>query len=300
MQANLASIARRQEQVFLTTQMVKVTTDLWIGLSNIDRDRYVWTDGRPLSYFDWADKKLQKSTSRGYFLMWRSSLESDQCGLMLSSHSTFGKWELRSCNDKLGFICQRTVDPGIRLQAPTEFPRSWMKLGNDSYKILPQNLTWSEAQLQCVTEQSQLASILDELSAAYLELQALKLQTPLWIGLNKNETQGYFRWIDGWPLTMARWAQYELSRDRPCVYLDVDGTWKTALCNHTYPSVCKQSTAVPPTAPPKYPGECRHEDEDEGGEGWRSWLPFRGHCYSFITNEIDWPDASIDCTRRGR
>ncbi|KAL0967011.1 hypothetical protein UPYG_G00303400 [Umbra pygmaea] len=282
--ANLASITTRQEQVFLTTQMAHFTTDLWIGLTSLDRDKLVWTGGQALKYFN------MKINPRSY------SLESGLCGLMLSSHSTFGKWELRSCNDTNGFICQRKVDSSIKVQAPTEFPRSWVMLGNDSYKVLPQNLTWSEAQVQCETEQSQLASIMDELSVAYLELQALKLQTPLWIGLNKNETQGYFRWIDGWHLTMAPWAQNEPRRDRPCVYLDVDGTWKTAFCNHTYPSVCKQSTAIPPTLPPQYPGECRQEDEEE--EGWR-WLPFRGHCYSFNNENIAWTVASNRCQNKG-
>lgn len=63
------------------------------------------------------------------------------------------------------------------------------------------------------------------------------------------QTQGYFRWMDGWPLSLARWAPGEPSRDRSCVYLDVEGTWKTALCNHTYPSVCKQSTGETVTEP---------------------------------------------------
>nr|XP_046214176.1 macrophage mannose receptor 1-like [Oncorhynchus gorbuscha] len=156
--------------------------------------------------------------------------------------------------------------------------------------------------MQCEAEEGQLASTLDELSVAYLELQALKLQTPLWIGLNRNETHGYFRWMDGWPLSMNRWAQDEPSRDRPCVYLDVEGTWKTALCNNTYPSVCKQSPAVPPTAPPQYPGECIQEEQEEisGRNTPWFWLPFRGHCYSFVINDIEWADASTSCTRKGR
>ncbi|KAL0967015.1 hypothetical protein UPYG_G00303470 [Umbra pygmaea] len=217
-----------------------------------------------------------------------------QCAVMSSSSSTLGQWVLVSCEDKHGFICQSKVDPGIPVQAPTEFPRSWEKFGIDSYKVLPQNLTWSEAQVQCETEQSQLASILDELSAAYLELQALKLQTPLWIGLNKNETNGYFRWIDGWHLSIVKWGYKEPSRDRSCVYLDLNGNWTTAFCHHTYPSVCKQSTAIPPTDPPQYPGDCHHQ-ELEG----TSWLPFRGHCYGFFTDDIEWPDATTSCIWKG-
>nr|XP_029512401.1 macrophage mannose receptor 1-like isoform X1 [Oncorhynchus nerka] len=229
------------------------------------------------------------------------SSQASRCIVMASSSSILGKWEIRSCKDTHGFICQRKVDPGIPVPTPTVLPRGWVKLANDSYKVLPQNRTWPEARMQCEAEEGQLASTLDELSAAYLELQGLKLQTPLWIGLNRNETQGYFRWMDGWPLSMDQWAQDEPSRDRPCVYLDVEGTWKTALCNHTYPSVCKQSPAVPPTAPPQYPGECIQEEQEEnsGSNSPWFWLPFRGHCYSFVINDIEWSDASTSCTRKG-
>lgn len=159
-----------------------------------------------------------------------------QCIVMASSSSILGKWEISSCNDTHGFICQRKVgekrhspllslsssfslllfilfflllfvsilgpvicnvtkccpallDSGIPVPTPTMLPRGWVKLANDSYKVLPQNRTWPEARMQCEAEEGQLASTLDELSAAYLELQALKLQTPLWIGLNRNEVQ---------------------------------------------------------------------------------------------------------------
>ncbi|XP_045570341.1 macrophage mannose receptor 1 isoform X1 [Salmo salar] len=306
MGANLASITNRREQVFLTTQMTSGATDLWIGLSNLNRDAFVWTDGQAVKYlnFDFMKRLSQMSPwrRRHYRQRYMDMLSSraSQCVVMASSSSILGKWETRSCSDTYGFICQRKVDSGIPVPAPTVLPRGWVKLANDSYKVLPQNCTWPEARMQCEAEEGQLASTLDELSAAYLELQALKLQTPLWIGLNRNETQGFFRWMDGWPLSLARWAPGEPSRDRPCVYLDVEGTWKTALCNHPYPSVCKQSTAVPPTAPPQYPGVCVQEEEDISGRNspW-SWLPFRGHCYSFIINDIEWSDASTSCVRKG-
>ncbi|XP_045570344.1 macrophage mannose receptor 1 isoform X4 [Salmo salar] len=307
MGANLASITNRREQVFLTTQMTSGATDLWIGLSNLNRDAFVWTDGQAVKYlnFDFMKRLSQMSPwrRRHYRQRYMDMLSSraSQCVVMASSSSILGKWETRSCSDTYGFICQRKVDSGIPVPAPTVLPRGWVKLANDSYKVLPQNCTWPEARMQCEAEEGQLASTLDELSAAYLELQALKLQTPLWIGLNRNETQGFFRWMDGWPLSLARWAPGEPSRDRPCVYLDVEGTWKTALCNHPYPSVCKQSTAVPPTAPPQYPGVCVQEEEDISGRNspW-SWLPFRGHCYSFIINDIEWSDASTSCVRKGQ
>uniref|UniRef100_UPI001EAEEEB9 C-type mannose receptor 2-like n=1 Tax=Oncorhynchus gorbuscha TaxID=8017 RepID=UPI001EAEEEB9 len=119
------------------------------------------------------------------------SSQASRCIVMASSSSILGKWEIRSCNEPHGFICQRKVDSGIPVPTPTVLPRGWVKLANDSYKVLPQNRTWPEARMQCEAEEGQLASTLDELSVAYLELQALKLQTPLWIGLNRNEPSAH-------------------------------------------------------------------------------------------------------------
>uniref|UniRef100_A0A6Q2YAE0 Mannose receptor, C type 1b n=1 Tax=Esox lucius TaxID=8010 RepID=A0A6Q2YAE0_ESOLU len=261
--ANLASIANRGEQVFLTTQMGPGATDLWIGLNSLERSSLVWTDGRARKYFNWVPN-------------W-----------VCITHSILGKWKLISCNDTHGFICQRKVGEKIIILHILIV-----------IHVLLQNMTWSEARVQCETEQGQLASTLDELSAAYLELQALKLETPVWIGLNKDETQGYFRWIDGWHLNMVQWAKNEPSRDRPCVYLDVDGTWKTSLCNHTYPSVCKQSTGETVS----YPSVCKQSTGETRSSYWlitTGWLPFRGHCYSFFTDDMVWTDASTSCLRKG-
>lgn len=56
------------------------------------------------------------------------------------------------------------------------------------------------------------------------------------------QTNGFFRFIDGWSMTFANWAPGEPSTDRPCVYVDVDGSWKTAFCNETMNSACLQSS----------------------------------------------------------
>lgn len=56
------------------------------------------------------------------------------------------------------------------------------------------------------------------------------------------QTNGYFLWIDNWQLNMENWAYSEPKRDHPCVYVDVDGKWKTAYCNQTTYSMCKKST----------------------------------------------------------
>lgn len=58
------------------------------------------------------------------------------------------------------------------------------------------------------------------------------------------QTAGYFRYIDGWRMTFSLWGPNEPSTNRPCVYADVDGKWKTGYCNETISSVCMKSTGM--------------------------------------------------------
>lgn len=45
-------------------------------------------------------------------------------------------------------------------------------------------------------------------------------------------------------MSFAKWAELEPSRDRPCVYVDQDGNWRTAFCNQTMKSLCMQTTGI--------------------------------------------------------
>ncbi|KAM7400358.1 hypothetical protein PAMA_004851 [Pampus argenteus] len=160
-------------------------------------------------------------------------------------------------------------------------------------------MTWYKAKQHCEGNGAKLASLKNEWNHAYVELMALNLQAPLWIGLNKVETDGYFRYIDGWPISFTHWGNTEPSSDRPCVYIDVDGKWKTAHCNQTMNSVCMTSTDVPPTESSEFPGVCPENlDTLDRGQNY-FWLPFKGHCYIFFTELKDWPNAAASCVQHG-
>lgn len=129
-----------------------------------------------------------------------------------------GKWVATDCNSTHGFICSRDVgefsqtlrscreidwssadfyhstfvfivsfftrsDPGIA-PVPTELPKTFVRLGNSSFKVIQENLTWSEAKRRCEADGAHLASIRDLVTQAYLELQVFRTQQPMWIGLN--------------------------------------------------------------------------------------------------------------------
>lgn len=55
-----------------------------------------------------------------------------------------------------------------------------------------------------------------------------------------------------------------------------------------------RSTVIAPKDPPQLPGNCPESDQRI------SWIPFRGHCYTFmISQRENWDDATVECMRMG-
>uniref|UniRef100_A0A7N6ADX3 Mannose receptor, C type 1b n=1 Tax=Anabas testudineus TaxID=64144 RepID=A0A7N6ADX3_ANATE len=252
-------------KLFLSMEMAKApTTDLWIGLHNIRGYQFYWTDGRPNRYNNWG------SDVSGYIVV---SLN--------QSH-----------------VCARVICwPSAPESPKPTIASDYVTIFNDSIKAFTLQMNWDAARKHCENNGANLASIRNEWSQLYLELIALKRQTPLWIGLNKNQTGGYFRYTDGWPLRKTNWGTLEPGT-QPCVYVDVDGKWKTANCRENKTIVCMKSTEVAPTESSNYPGICP-DDPDTPRYRRQTWLPFKGNCYLFLTDRITWPHASTSCVQHG-
>uniref|UniRef100_A0A3P9LTA8 Mannose receptor, C type 1b n=1 Tax=Oryzias latipes TaxID=8090 RepID=A0A3P9LTA8_ORYLA len=277
MNANLASIDSREVQAFLLTQMADAaTTDLWIGFHKLHGGEFYWSNGRKRSFVN---------------------LLRDKCAVINTNPSLgIGKWIPQFCNDTNAFVCLRDVDPKSPDSPEPTTPTGYTKIFNDSFKSFPQNMTWDGAQKYCAGDGANLASIKTEWAQAYVELQVAKLKRPVWIGLNKDRTSSYFRFIAGSRLKFVNWNENEPRSDQSCVYVDVGGKWKTSSCNQTYHFVCMKSSDVLPVQPSNFPGVC---PDDPNPSSQHYWIPFRGHCYTFFTKLENWPEASTDCSKHG-
>lgn len=80
-----------------------------------------------------------------------------------------------------------STDPNIVSQIEPIVPYIYVSLGNDSIKAVTQNLTWDDAKKHCEGDKANLASLRNEWTQAYVELLAMNLKAPLWIGLNKQQ-----------------------------------------------------------------------------------------------------------------
>uniref|UniRef100_A0A8C8RLT3 Mannose receptor C-type 1 n=1 Tax=Pelusios castaneus TaxID=367368 RepID=A0A8C8RLT3_9SAUR len=283
LEGNLASILSEEEQAFLISHFQDVSTDTWIGLNDVNSEyTFLWTDGTGVYYTNWA---------KG-FPNYRSQVNADCIVLTKEPIQEAGKWKDADCQTNNSYICQRNSDPKLYNFQATVPVFGFAHYGKSSYSLISSRMNWEEAQKNCKAEYSELASILDPYSQSFLRLQVLNIGQPVWLGLNSNVTKGFYQWTDKWKIKYSNWAIGEPKQNIACVYLDVDGTWKTGSCDEKYFSICKRSDA--PTDPLQLPGKCPTSDIR------RSWIPFRGHCYYIESSAIEsWSQASLECTRLG-
>ncbi|KAM8849997.1 macrophage mannose receptor 1-like isoform 2-T2 [Spinachia spinachia] len=298
---NLASIMSRQVQVFLTAQMSEASaTDLWIGMYSEHGSSGLWTDGRPKQYSYWGK---DPNFRWRHFSGSRYNSLSDakkECAVMTTDLIIgIGKWIKQSCNDTNGYICLRNLDPSLPDSSqPT--PMDYVNVFNDSFKLVPQKMTWDAAKQNCERDGAQLASLRNQWSRNFVEFLALQVKGAAWIGMNKLETGGYFRFIGGWRITATNWGRMEPSPHLPCVYIAEDGKWNTADCNRTKSSICMKTTDVAPAETNDFPGLCPDAvDASRFSRRSEAWLPFKRYCYLTCADEIEWPDASANCIKHG-
>uniref|UniRef100_A0AAQ4P8Z2 Mannose receptor, C type 1b n=1 Tax=Gasterosteus aculeatus aculeatus TaxID=481459 RepID=A0AAQ4P8Z2_GASAC len=312
--ADLVTIDSEAESVFLWKRLSESSRSYWIGL-NVDLDKtYSWMDGSSVVFQRWDEDQP------------RFQRNDENCAVITPS---MGFWHVYNCGYEHRSICKRnSAPPANATVAPTVppkggCPQNWkqfeskvrdpslpdssqptpvdyVNVFNDSFKLVPQKMTWDAAKKNCERDGAQLANPRNQWSQNFVELLALQVKGAVWIGMNKLETGGYFRFIGGWRITETYWGRMEPSPHLPCVYVAEDGKWTTAECNRTEYSICMKTEDVAPTESSDFPGFCPENPETprytQRGDGW---IPFKGYCYLTCTDEIEWPDASANCMKHG-
>uniref|UniRef100_A0A8C9N760 Macrophage mannose receptor 1-like n=1 Tax=Serinus canaria TaxID=9135 RepID=A0A8C9N760_SERCA len=285
---NLATIPNEQVQAFLFYHLKHATTNVWIGMNDINREStFLWADGSTVSYTNWVNGAPEKQQS--YFDYYE--FEITDCVFITKSD---GRWRDDSCDNERGYVCQMNSSPSLP-EFPTTSPASgFTRYGDSSYSIISSEMLWEEARRNCQDKSAELASVSDAYTHSFLWIQMLKYGKPVWIGLNSNMTGGYYKWTNNWKTRYTKWAAGEPKENNACVYLDLDGTWKTASCNESYFSVCMISDEIAPTDPAELPGDCPQGDE------LQAWIPYHDHCYYLEASAgRTWGLASLECAHLG-
>ncbi|XP_026542175.1 macrophage mannose receptor 1-like [Notechis scutatus] len=278
---NLASIPNKAVQAFLTVQLKSVSGNIWTGLTDTNWwGRFVWTDGSGVYFTNWA-----KGSPRSY--------DGDCVFMVTKPERLAGYWRVGACSSNMSYICQKNTGPEPYSE-PTDPASHYISYGNSSYSMVSPKMTWEEARKKCESENSKLAAILDPYAESFIWLQVLKYKEPVWIGLSSQERDAGYKWVSKWMLAYTNWAAEEPRHNTGCVYLDIDGYWKTGNCSEKYYSVCERYNGIVPTEKLQSAGKCQTSKNRQ-----ESWIPFGDHCYKFYLSWASWSHAALLCDQIG-
>ncbi|CAI9550553.1 unnamed protein product, partial [Staurois parvus] len=209
--------------------------------------------------------------------------KNQQCVFFLNDpkSSFIGTWDFTACSDlQYVTVCQRTRDNnGTKVPS---FVAEDVSYKEKTYKILQKNMTWYMALEECRSKKMELVSVTDQYQLSFLIVTVKQADRPFWIGLSSRDDGLHYRWQDGSTVTLNRWAE-DVQEDEDCVFIDVDGTWKTKSCDDELPgAICHIPTNVTEKKMQDNTIACPHKVQDV------VWIPYRNNCYAFLLNHKRW------------
>uniref|UniRef100_UPI00398EDA39 lymphocyte antigen 75 isoform X1 n=1 Tax=Pristiophorus japonicus TaxID=55135 RepID=UPI00398EDA39 len=276
---NLPTIANSVEQDFIVSHLFLLPHKIWLGMQAANRiGNNKWVTGRPVDYTNWQPS----------FVMQLDILDIDffnlekQCALLLNGPGTpfIGKWDFAACDDlQFVAVCQKHREHSINDTATPPLDGT-LNFLNHTYVIIKKNLTWEEALTECQKNGHELVSITEPYHQAFLTVTVNTLDYPVWIGLYSQDDGLHFRWSDGRHTVYSHWSTDSSAPTDNCVYMDVDGFWKTVNCDSVLEgAVCHiQQKELAPEKSDVETVRCPHKIQGA------LWIPFRNNCYSFLIN----------------
>ncbi|EMP38729.1 Integrin beta-6, partial [Chelonia mydas] len=270
---SLASIENEVEQAFITMNLFGQKTSVWIGLQSDDYGK--WVNEHPKVYSNWLPVVEVVHGQR-----YNSANIQEQVPLctLVSNNPNFhftGKWYLESCQKNYGFICQKTQDTSRHaIDASEMYPvPDTLEYGNRTYKLIHGNMTWFAALKTCMANGTELVSVTDHYHQAFLTVIVNRLGYAHWIGLSTSDNGLNFEWSDGTKSLFTFWGDEESQSLGSCVYIDINGQWKSATCERLLQgAVCHVPTEKKLI---EYKGLCSEKNV--------TWIKFRSNCYRFST-----------------
>nr|XP_020654043.1 lymphocyte antigen 75 [Pogona vitticeps] len=276
----LPSIKSQVEQDFITSLLPGLPKNIWIGLCfRVHLRENKWVDGSDLEYSNFHP--LLQGKLRKVQLDLFDEEVNNQCGILLNNpKSTYvGTWNFTSCADTQSVaLCQSKSEPDALENQTQQVLNISVSYLDVTYTIILKNLTWIDAQQECLQNNMQLVSITNEYQQAFLATQAARHNYPLWIGLSSKDDGVHYHWSDRKHIRFSRWFEEDEDLVDDCVYLDSDGFWKTAECYSEKPGmVCYLAgNETRETESHHESIKCPHKVKNT------PWIAFRNSCYTFV------------------
>ena len=94
MDSHLALSRSVTENTFIAEQVARPEARVWIGLKR-NRGEFFWSDGSKSEFTNWAKREPKDASVTGR-----------DCVTLLSE-DIFHSWEVRDCEERQSFICER-------------------------------------------------------------------------------------------------------------------------------------------------------------------------------------------------
>ncbi|KFW07195.1 Macrophage mannose receptor 1, partial [Eurypyga helias] len=279
--AELLSVTEIHEEVYLKDLIDTKRSSLWIGLNSLNLNSgWQWSGGIPFRYLNWAP----------------GSPESDPeklCAVLNPRRDA--KWENQPCDQKVGYICKKensTLDPFILSSEPVKCPEGWLPYGDHCFMVHRDPRVWREALISCNESNGNLASIHNPEEHGFILSQlGYKAADELWIGLNDQNTQMYFEWSDGTPVTYTKWLPGEpthaVSGQEDCVLMaGQDGYWADSACDRKLGYICRRDSLQRVSGTMKTDPACL-----------KGWERHGFYCYLVGHSSVTFSEAKKTCAR---
>ncbi|XP_067687491.1 macrophage mannose receptor 1-like [Haliotis asinina] len=307
---NLASLQTKNIQAFinqyLSTQNAVGVTELWIGLTDNNKDAGPWTfsNGAVIgtsSFKNWNSAK--PSNKKGQ----------QDCGYIVTSDRN-GKWHVSpDCAHVRSFICQIPTNKQVKqiTHPPNSFscPKGWVNYRQYCYFFNEEDKTYTQASEWCISKSGQsncqLVKIPDANTQGFISSK-VQHHGDYWIGLNDQTHEGTWTWPgETTNATYTQWIKGQPDNkqngNENCVVMyatktpEQNGLWHDFTCDAKFNFIC-QAKAVnayvspPPTTPKPWTTKC--------GAFWES-DPTTPYCYQFSDQQLTWYDADTTCKAHG-
>nr|ABA41370.1 type II antifreeze protein [Osmerus mordax] len=158
----------------------------------------------------------------------------------------------RAANGDTGKEAVMTGSSGKNL---TECPTDWKMFNGRCSLFNPLQLHWAHAQISCMKDGANLASIHSLEEYAFVKELTTAGLIPAWIGGSDCHVSTYWFWMDSTSMDFTDWcaAQPDFTLTECCIQINVGvgKCWNDTPCTHLHASVCaKPATVIPEVTPP--------------------------------------------------
>uniref|UniRef100_A0A672YPW8 Lymphocyte antigen 75-like n=1 Tax=Sphaeramia orbicularis TaxID=375764 RepID=A0A672YPW8_9TELE len=260
---------------------------MWIGLHQLDTSQgWQWSDGSPFFFLRWEEGDVC------YFSFFMSS----DCGVLNMNQN----YESESCNQRLPYICKKTVNAS---HTPSEVTFKdislvyketlcevgWVPWNGWCYKMVKdKSLNFMDALMHCNSTEMGGGFLASFHSIDSKEMISNNFHEDgqfldVWIGLIGSGTSPtVFKWINEAPVTFTYWEPdqpVQLKLDTSCVFYSGESHgWRVGDCSKSLPFMCQKKGEVQESAAV---AGCLYED------GWRR---HGNSCYQVKTKQVFFKD----------